>query len=137
MNYGRDLKIVEIMPEQLQIGERIGAGQYGSVFKGTLSSRETPPASLSLLDHSGSNNMTSSRYYESPHEHSRRTVAVKMTSNVIDIDSQTHVLLEATMMASLRHANIVQMLGVVVQVPVKIVIEYLALGNLLEFIRYG
>jgi serine/threonine protein kinase len=60
-----------------------------------------------------------------------------MTSNVIDIDSQTHVLLEATMMASLRHANIVQMLGVVVQVPVKIVIEYLALGNLLEFIRYG
>ncbi len=65
-----------------------------------------------------------------------RKVAVKSMKDVIHTRNAQRFLAEASVMTSLRHDNLVRLLGIVLEERcLKIVTEYMGKGSLLEYLR--
>ena len=104
----RGLHVTDIDPSNIVLGDRIGSGHYGAVF------------AAMLMDSDGL----------------RTAVAIKTSTNSVDVSSQAQLLVEAHMMASLHHDHIVQLIGVVAKsFPVRLVLELAVEGNLRDFLR--
>ncbi|KAJ8304367.1 hypothetical protein KUTeg_017950 [Tegillarca granosa] len=88
-----------ILPKDLFVGELIGKGEFGDVYKG--------------------------RYKD-------HQVAIKQLK---DKNSAQTFLKEASVMTSVRHPNLVQLIGVVIADTIQLVTEFMGKGNLVEYLR--
>ncbi|XP_074650035.1 tyrosine-protein kinase CSK-like isoform X2 [Tubulanus polymorphus] len=89
-----------ISKDELSLGETLGKGDFGAVFKASYRGRKV--AAKSLQDNSRAAQM---------------------------------FLSEASLMTSLRHQNLVELLGVVLGDTMYIVTEFMAKGNLVDYLR--
>ncbi|XP_063687022.1 tyrosine-protein kinase HCK-like isoform X2 [Bolinopsis microptera] len=98
----------EIDRDAITLGEKLGSGQYGEVYKGEWFKDRGKTAGI--------------------------PIAVKTLKS--DSASQEEFLKEAGLMKRLKHDNLLHLLGICsLQKPIFIITEYMPLGNLLEYIR--
>jgi hypothetical protein len=119
---GAVLSKLLLKPEEVKFEERIGAGAYGEVFKGTLS----------LM---GSSSCSSSSSLSS--EYAGKTVAVKTMLNVTE-KSMKEFRHEILLTANLRHPNIVSFVGACWGRELTcLVLEWAPKGNLSQLLEDG
>lgn len=106
------LKSLELRREQLRFSKEIGQGCFGHVFKGELSHQQDVASSV--------------------------PVAVKMLKENASREAEADFQKEAEIMSSFSHANILQLIGVVVKDTGStpwMVFEYMEYGDLADLLR--
>ncbi|PIC16883.1 hypothetical protein B9Z55_023327 [Caenorhabditis nigoni] len=109
----------EIAREKLEINEKIGSGNFGSVKKGLLSMADP----------------------KNPTEHRRRLpVAIKSTKHSSDVELQTMLYEELIIMCAIeKHPNVIALIGAVTtnlrKGELYLVTEYADNGDLLNYLR--
>lgn len=112
-----ELNAYDIPFQVLKMGKKIGAGSFGAVY--LASWNETPVAVKILTD--DSENLLSKLSDKGEHGTGTELMQQKLHE-------------EASLMASLRHPNIVQFMGIVSSPPA-VVTEYCARGSLTDVLR--
>lgn len=102
--------------QKLYFREKIGDGQFGEVYIGEAE---------------GLDKILGEEFRNTKH----LTVAIKMLKPDVDKNIKNEFFKEVKAMASLRHTNVIRLLGVCRDDPMCMIVEYMANGDLNQFLK--
>ncbi|XP_022799052.1 platelet-derived growth factor receptor alpha-like [Stylophora pistillata] len=121
----------EVDGDSVTLGEELGEGAFGKVYKGVLKESTSPSRKLSMMPPKSLTRRNTLKQTEG------LLVAVKMLHGMADSDQRREFLEEIQLMKAVgTHKNIVNMLGCcTVEEPMFLLVEYIPYGDLLHYLR--